>query len=89
MQVLLLEIRILADRIKEYEALGIDTFVLSGYPHLEEAYEVAELLFPLLKEDKKQENKIVGEMIADAYALKIVYDENSQVNHLRVFIVNY
>ena len=59
-----------ADRIKEYEALGIDTFVLSGYPHLEEAYEVAELLFPLLKEDKKQENKIVGEMIADAYALK-------------------
>ena len=61
-----------ADRIKEYEALGIDTFVLSGCPHLEEAYEVAELLFPLLKEDKKQENKIVGEMIADAYALKIV-----------------
>ena len=50
--------------------MGIDTFVLSGYPHLEEAYEVAELLFPLLKEDKKQENKIVGEMIADAYALK-------------------
>lgn len=26
--------------------------------------------FPLLKEEKKQENKIVGEMIADAYALK-------------------
>ncbi|MDA2164671.1 FMNH2-dependent alkanesulfonate monooxygenase [Bacillus cereus] len=59
-----------AERIKEYEALGIDTFVLSGYPHLEEAYEVAELLFPLLKEEKKQENKIVGEMVADAYALK-------------------
>jgi alkanesulfonate monooxygenase len=28
--------------------LGIDTFILSGYPHLEEAYRVAELLFPLL-----------------------------------------
>ena len=33
---------------------------------------MAELLFPLLKEEKKQENKIVGEMVADAYALKIV-----------------
>jgi alkanesulfonate monooxygenase len=37
-----------AKRFKEYAALGIDTFVLSGYPHLEEAYRVAELLFPLL-----------------------------------------
>ncbi|MDH0421669.1 FMNH2-dependent alkanesulfonate monooxygenase [Delftia tsuruhatensis] len=37
-----------ADRIKEYADLGIDTFVLSGYPHLEEAYRFAELIFPLL-----------------------------------------
>jgi alkanesulfonate monooxygenase len=37
-----------AVRIKEYADLGIDTFVLSGYPHLEESYRVAELLFPLL-----------------------------------------
>ena len=28
--------------------LGIDTFILSGYPHLEEAYRFAELVFPLL-----------------------------------------
>ncbi len=35
-------------RMKEYAALGVDTFILSGYPHLEEAYRVAELLFPLL-----------------------------------------
>lgn len=34
-----------ADRIKEYADLGIDTFVLSGYPHLEEAYRFAELVF--------------------------------------------
>ncbi len=27
-----------AERIKEYAALGIEEFVLSGYPHLEEAY---------------------------------------------------
>jgi alkanesulfonate monooxygenase len=37
-----------AARIKEYAALGIDTFILSGYPHLEEAYRFAELVFPLL-----------------------------------------
>ncbi len=37
-----------AARMAEYAALGIDTFILSGYPHLEEAYRVAELLFPLL-----------------------------------------
>jgi alkanesulfonate monooxygenase len=37
-----------AARIQEYAALGLDTFVLSGYPHLEEAYRFAELVFPLL-----------------------------------------
>jgi alkanesulfonate monooxygenase len=38
----------LAERIAEYAELGIETFILSGYPHLEEAYRVAELLMPLL-----------------------------------------
>jgi alkanesulfonate monooxygenase len=37
-----------AARMQEYIALGIDTFILSGYPHLEEAYRFAELVFPLL-----------------------------------------
>ncbi len=37
-----------AARIKEYIDVGIDTFILSGYPHLEEAYRFAELVFPLL-----------------------------------------
>jgi alkanesulfonate monooxygenase len=37
-----------AERIREYADLGVETFILSGYPHLEEAYRVAELLFPLL-----------------------------------------
>ena len=37
-----------AERIREYQALGIDTIIASGYPHLEETYRVAELLFPLL-----------------------------------------
>jgi hypothetical protein len=34
--------------MQEYAALGIDTFILSGIPHLEEAYRVADLLFPKL-----------------------------------------
>jgi alkanesulfonate monooxygenase len=37
-----------ADRMKEYMQLGIDRFILSGYPHLEECYRFAELVFPKL-----------------------------------------
>jgi alkanesulfonate monooxygenase len=37
-----------AQRLREYAALGIDTVIASGFPHLEEAYRVAELLFPVL-----------------------------------------
>ncbi|MGO6817388.1 FMNH2-dependent alkanesulfonate monooxygenase [Rhizobium leguminosarum] len=35
-----------AARLREYQEIGIDTVIGSGYPHLEEAYRVAELLFP-------------------------------------------
>ncbi|MET9016571.1 LLM class flavin-dependent oxidoreductase [Streptomyces olivaceoviridis] len=38
-----------AERIKEYHALGIDEFVLSGYPHLEEAYWFGEGVLPRLQ----------------------------------------
>ncbi|MEH2271909.1 MAG: FMNH2-dependent alkanesulfonate monooxygenase [Nostoc sp.] len=37
-----------AARMLEYADLGVESFILSGYPHLEEAYRVAELLFPHL-----------------------------------------
>ncbi|MBV8620072.1 MAG: FMNH2-dependent alkanesulfonate monooxygenase [Curvibacter sp.] len=37
-----------ARRLQEYVDLGVDSFVLSGYPHLEEAIRFAELVFPLL-----------------------------------------
>ncbi|KFI29265.1 alkanesulfonate monooxygenase, FMNH(2)-dependent [Haematobacter massiliensis] len=37
-----------AERLREYQAVGVDTVIGSGYPHLEEAYRVAELLFPEL-----------------------------------------
>ena len=39
-----------ADRIAEYHALGIDEFVLSGYPHLAEAYWFGEGVLPVLAE---------------------------------------
>ncbi len=50
-----------AARMREYAALGIETFILSGYPHLEEAYRVAELLFPLLPEAKVTPGAGAGE----------------------------
>lgn len=37
-----------AERIVEYHRLGIDEFVLSGYPHLEEAYWFGEGVLPRL-----------------------------------------
>jgi alkanesulfonate monooxygenase len=37
-----------AARLLEYHKLGVESFILSGYPHLEEAYRVQELLFPRL-----------------------------------------
>ncbi|MFI7099143.1 LLM class flavin-dependent oxidoreductase [Streptomyces sp. NPDC050161] len=38
----------IANRIAEYHALGIDEFVLSGYPHVEEAYWFGEGVLPQL-----------------------------------------
>jgi alkanesulfonate monooxygenase len=37
-----------ADKIRQYRALGIDTFILSGYPHLDECRRFASLVKPLL-----------------------------------------
>jgi alkanesulfonate monooxygenase len=38
-----------ADRIEEYASLGIEEFILSGYPHLEEAYWFGEGVRPELR----------------------------------------
>jgi alkanesulfonate monooxygenase len=65
-----------AERMKEYAALGIDTFILSGYPHLEEAYRTAELLFPKLpvaqprREFQGSITGPFGELMANEYAPK-------------------
>jgi alkanesulfonate monooxygenase len=39
-----------AERIAEYHCLGISEFILSGYPHLEEAYHFGEGVIPVLRE---------------------------------------
>ncbi|MBI2765097.1 MAG: LLM class flavin-dependent oxidoreductase [Chloroflexi bacterium] len=38
-----------ADRIEEYHALGFDEFILSGHPHIEEAYWFGEGVMPILR----------------------------------------
>jgi alkanesulfonate monooxygenase len=39
-----------ADRIAEYHSLGLEEFILSGYPHLEEAFSFGEGVVPILAE---------------------------------------
>ena len=55
----------MAARLGEYQALGIRTVIASGYPHLEEAYRVAELLFPELGIDR-QTNEPGRDFVASA-----------------------
>ncbi len=47
-----------ATRIQEYAELGLENFIFSGYPHLEETYRFAELVFPLLP--RKLREKLPG-----------------------------
>ncbi len=54
-----------AQRIQEYAALGIDTFIFSGYPHLEEAYRFAELVFPLLP--RAVQDKLPGQTLSGPF----------------------
>ena len=61
-----------AARINEYADLGIDSFILSGYPHLEEAYKVGELLFPHLdvaipEIPQPQRLQLQGEAVANEF----------------------
>lgn len=43
-----------AARVAEYAAIGLDTFIFSGYPHLEEAYAVGEDLLPRLRGSRRR-----------------------------------
>ena len=39
-----------AAKLRAYQALGISTFILSGYPHLEECRRFGEMVMPLLRD---------------------------------------
>lgn len=39
----------IADRLEEYHAIGVDEFILGGYPHLEELYWFGEGVLPILE----------------------------------------
>ena len=54
-----------AARIEEFAALGIDNFILSGYPHLEESYRFAELVFPLLP--RKRRPGLPGQVLSGPF----------------------
>ncbi len=56
-----------AARIQEYADIGLDTFVLSGYPHLEEAYRFAELVFPLLPRKLQEQNRLPGQTLTGPF----------------------
>lgn len=55
-----------ADRISEYHDAGIDEFVLSGYPHLEEAWWMGEGVLPMLQRRGLWEPPAGGGLVADA-----------------------
>ncbi|WP_186276126.1 FMNH2-dependent alkanesulfonate monooxygenase [Burkholderia gladioli] len=64
-----------AERMREYQALGIETFILSGYPHLEESYRFAEMVFPLIKGESATRRSgplsgPFGEVVGNHYAPK-------------------
>jgi alkanesulfonate monooxygenase len=57
-----------AARMREYMALGIDRFILSGYPHLEECYRFAELVFPLLPLRQSTGGAVLGGPVGEVIA---------------------
>ncbi len=64
----------IAERIDEYRKAGIDTFIFSGYPHLEEACLFGEMVLPLLPlahrtgyDDDIAGQETAGEIIANTY----------------------
>jgi alkanesulfonate monooxygenase len=66
-----------AARMREYAELGIETFIMSGYPHLEEAYRFAELVFPHLSLGRAQPSRPdgvltgpFGEIVANTFVPK-------------------
>jgi alkanesulfonate monooxygenase len=72
-----------AARMREYADLGIETFILSGYPHLEESYRFAELVFPLLGKGNSRDGEPTltgpfGEVISNDILPKVALPKVAQ-----------
>jgi alkanesulfonate monooxygenase len=54
-----------AAKLRAYQALGISTFILSGYPHLEECRRFGEMVMPLLRaRESRDQSRPVAELSA-------------------------
>jgi alkanesulfonate monooxygenase len=49
-----------AAKLRAYQAVGISTFILSGYPHLEECRRFGEMVMPLLRQRAAHEVVLPG-----------------------------
>ena len=54
----------IAAKLEDYRSLGIDTFILSGYPHLEECRRFGELVMPLLTGKLTEARAILTDSVA-------------------------
>ncbi len=57
-----------AAKLRAYQALGISTFILSGYPHLEECRRFGEMVMPLLRERATGEGELVAAKLSAGVA---------------------
>jgi alkanesulfonate monooxygenase len=53
-----------AAKIRDYQSMNIDTFIFSGYPHLEEARYFGELVMPLFKGERDSARVIYSDSVA-------------------------
>jgi alkanesulfonate monooxygenase len=57
-----------AAKLRAYQALGISTFILSGYPHLEECRRFGEMVMPLLRQRAERNPVLPGAMLSAGVA---------------------
>lgn len=57
-----------AAKLRAYQALGISTFILSGYPHLEECRRFGEMVMPLLRQRSGRNRAVPGATLAAGVA---------------------
>jgi alkanesulfonate monooxygenase len=76
-----------AERIREFEANGTHAFILSGWPLIEEAHRVADLLFPLLDLDHGFDVPLLSSTRRSTYPARgdrnkeVVSEQNQQTEH--------